>query len=215
MSKRPAKEGAQVLISGASVLIVDDDVLVRTTLSAIFDDAGYQVRSAADGFSALAEIKYESPDLLLSDLNMPGMSGFELLSVVRRRFPEILVIAMSGGFSGNEVPHGVAADAFYEKGRDDVATLLEFAGRLTESGQPLPRRTPAPIWISGSPLSRSDDGSVVITCPECLRVFPQLVRNATSPTDKTHCLHCSSAVHFALVQPMGLSNYTGINLNLE
>ena len=204
-----------MLISGASVLIVDDDVLVRATLSAIFDDAGYQVRSAADGFSALAEIKYESPDLLLSDLNMPGMSGFELLSVVRRRFPEILVIAMSGGFSGNEVPHGVAADAFYEKGRSNVATLLDLAGRLTENGRPLPRRFPAPIWISGSPLSQSDDGSVVITCPECLRVFPQLVRNVASPIDETHCLHCSSAVHFALVQPTALSHYTGINLYSE
>ena len=53
---------------------------------------------AEDGFSALAEIRKEVPDILLSDLNMPRMSGFELLSVVRRRFPSIRTIAMSGAF---------------------------------------------------------------------------------------------------------------------
>ena len=57
------------------------------------------MRSAEDGFSALEEIRRLTPDVLLSDLNMPHMSGFELLSVVRRRFPAIYAIAMSGAFS--------------------------------------------------------------------------------------------------------------------
>ena len=55
---------------------------------------------------------------------MPGMSGFELLIHVRRLFPAIKVIAMSGSFSGSEVPQGVLADAFYPKG-GSVSTLLQ------------------------------------------------------------------------------------------
>jgi hypothetical protein len=47
---------------------------------------------------------------------MPGMSGFELLAAVRGRFDGLRTIAMSGAFSGVEVPLGVAADAFYQKG---------------------------------------------------------------------------------------------------
>jgi len=79
--------------------------------------------------AALVEINEEVPEILLSDLNMPGMSGFELLSVVRRRFPAIRVVAMSGAFAGDQVPDGVAADAFYEKG-NGVAVLLKTIERL-------------------------------------------------------------------------------------
>jgi CheY-like chemotaxis protein len=64
-------------------LIVDDDPYTRMSLSHIFTELGYSVRRAEDGFSALFEIRQEIPDIILSDLNMPGMSGFEFLSVVR------------------------------------------------------------------------------------------------------------------------------------
>ena len=54
--------------------------------------------------------------MILSDLNMPGMSGFEFLSVVRRRFPTVKVVAMSSAFTVDAIPPGVAADGFYQKG---------------------------------------------------------------------------------------------------
>jgi DNA-binding NtrC family response regulator len=97
------------------LLIVDDDEPVRESLSQLFTEFGHSVRSAEDGSSALLQIRREVPDIVLSDLNMPGMSGFELLPIVRRRFPSIRVIAMSGAFSVDNIPRGVAADAFYEK----------------------------------------------------------------------------------------------------
>ena len=67
------------------------------------------------------------PEILLSDLNMPVMPGFELLSMVRRQFPAIQTIAMSGAYSGIDVPSGVDADAFYEKGRNLEALLQLFS----------------------------------------------------------------------------------------
>jgi hypothetical protein len=51
------------------------------------------------------------------------MSGFELLPVVRQKFPVTRVVAMSSAFSGSAVPAGVAADAFYAKASDVVALL--------------------------------------------------------------------------------------------
>jgi DNA-binding NtrC family response regulator len=83
------------------------------------------VRSAEDGFSALFEIQQEVPDIVLSDLNMSRMSGFEFVSVVRRRFPAIQVIAMCGVFSGDDVPSAIAAAAFYEKG-PSLSSLLQI-----------------------------------------------------------------------------------------
>lgn len=79
-----------------TVLIVDDEPLIQDLMSPILTGLGCSIRCAKDGVTALARIGEASPDVLLSDLNMPGMSGFELLSIVRRSFPEIYVIATSG-----------------------------------------------------------------------------------------------------------------------
>jgi len=64
-------------IGQITLLIVDDEPSIRMSLSQIFTGSGHRVRSAADGFSALSEIRQGIPDILLSDLNMPGMSGFD------------------------------------------------------------------------------------------------------------------------------------------
>ena len=65
---------------------------------------------------------------------MPQMSGFELLSVVRRRFPEILVVASSGAYDSSAIPDGVIADAFYAKGQESAANLLEIIANLVRNG---------------------------------------------------------------------------------
>jgi CheY-like chemotaxis protein len=108
-------------------------------MSLVLAELGYSVRSAEDALSALREIRQESPDILLSDLKMPGMSGFELLIMVRRMFPSIKVIATSGSFCGNEVPSGVLADAFYQKG-SSASALLHILRSLPQTH----RRAPEP-----------------------------------------------------------------------
>jgi DNA-binding NtrC family response regulator len=109
----------------ANVLVVDDDTSIRTLLATIFTEHGYRVRSAEDGISALVEIQDENPDILVSDLNMPGMSGFDLLSHVHRQYPNIRVIAMSADYSGRVVPPGVYAHFFHAKGTK-VESLLHL-----------------------------------------------------------------------------------------
>jgi CheY-like chemotaxis protein len=99
--------------SKTRIVVVEDDVTVRQTISKLLVAEGYNVSTANDGFDALLHLQQAIPDLILSDLNMPQMSGFELLSVVRRRFPEILVVASSGAYDSNAIPNGGIADAFY------------------------------------------------------------------------------------------------------
>lgn len=183
------------------LLIVDDEPSLRASLSLIFTTFGHSVRSAEDGFSALGQIRNEIPDILLSDLNMPGMSGFELLSVVRRRFPAIQVIAMSGAFSGDTVPLGIVADAFYEKG-SNPGILLEFIRTMAqmEKSSIQHPNTLAPVWIPKNGHDPSGEEYVMVTCPECLRVFPQVLGKNLSLINQTACVHCSSLMHYAIVQ---------------
>jgi DNA-binding response OmpR family regulator len=100
------------------VLIVDDEPAIRESMAVFLNAAGHDVSTAEHGFDALLQLRSVTPDIIISDLNMPQMSGFEFLSVVRRRFPEVPVVAVSGAYeSGDRIPGGVIADAFYAKGQ--------------------------------------------------------------------------------------------------
>jgi CheY-like chemotaxis protein len=66
------------------VLMVDDDAVFCEVADQLFSRLGYTVRCAEDGFEALAMMKDALPDIIICDLNMPRMSGFELLAIVRR-----------------------------------------------------------------------------------------------------------------------------------
>lgn len=181
------------------LLVVEDEFSLRETFSLVFRQLGYDVRSAEDGFSALSEMRQEVPDILLSDLNMPGMSGFELLSVVRRRFPAIPVIAMSGAFSGNEVPPGVAADGFFQKG-GGIDRLLRIIRTFPKIERPsLPTsRADAPIWISQNGYDSAGEPYVTIACPECMRASPHALEGSMSLINETNCVYCGVSIRFAI-----------------
>jgi CheY-like chemotaxis protein len=115
----------------ATVQLVEDDGDLRIAISALLAQTGYRVRTAWDGLSALLEIETGLPDIIVSDLQMPRMSGFELLSMIRLQFPTIPLIAMSGVFSGNQIPEGVVADAFYQKGTHP-AFLVNLVGSMMQ-----------------------------------------------------------------------------------
>ena len=112
------------------IVVVDDNQVLVSVLSEIFKELGYTVRTASDGFEAMATIRERVPGILISDLNMPRMTGYELLSIVPRRFPTVAVIAMSGAYRGNDIPAEIAADGFYAKGGCSAAQLLEILNSL-------------------------------------------------------------------------------------
>jgi CheY-like chemotaxis protein len=186
----------------ASILIVEDDESVRPFLAQVFTHLGYSTRSATDGLSALIQIRQEVPDILLSDLNMPAMSGFELLSIIHRRFPAIYVIAMSGMSTQDRIPCGVTADAFYQKG-GGVRDLLKIV-----EGRPLPTRehrdTPEPIWVARNGHDASGEEYVTIPCPECFRTFPQTIDGTGNLILDTSCVFCQSWILYAIVEPRSL-----------
>jgi CheY-like chemotaxis protein len=185
-----------------NLLVVEDDAALRTSLSHIFAAFGHRVRCAADGFSGLSELRIEVPDIILSDLNMPGMSGFEFLSVVRRRFPSVKVVAMSSAYGLDVVPLGVAADAFYQKG-SNLGALLQIVEEMTNSERPHSHHageTPAPIWVERNEHDFRGGVCIMLTCPDCLRAFPQFSAETPLPVRETNCIYCNYAFRYAIVQ---------------
>jgi CheY-like chemotaxis protein len=184
------------MVSGpkATLLIVDDEPSLRRAFSEIFTEFGCSVRSAEDGLTALVAIRREIPDILLSDLNMPGVSGFELLTVVRDEFPAIQAIAMSGDFSDVSMPPGVCATAFYEKGSrlDYLLQIVEgMAHPKGLSSLQLPS-TSAPVWITNNGYSSSGYAHIRLTCPECLKAFSKDLDRAICPAHESGCVYCYS-----------------------
>jgi CheY-like chemotaxis protein len=187
--------------------VVEDDVVVRQTVSMLLSDNGYRVSTAGNGFDALLRLQEEVPDVMVTDLNMPEMSGFELLSVVRRRFPSIVAIATSAAYSSASVPPGVIADAFYAKGKVSSGTLLEIITAAIKKGPLGHDRTTAPVWIPRNGRDHNGKPYVVLTCTECLRSFPFTVAHEpTAEVLKTQCIYCPHKVSYIIDFSRGLNS---------
>ncbi|HKQ38659.1 MAG TPA: response regulator [Verrucomicrobiae bacterium] len=103
-----------------SILIVDDDDAFRETLAQALVRAGYLVLQCADGSQVMSVLEKHSADLLITDLFMPEIDGIVTIGNVRRQFPNIKIIAVSGG--GNLTDHNflpvagkLGADAVFKK----------------------------------------------------------------------------------------------------
>jgi CheY-like chemotaxis protein len=194
----------------SNILIVDDNASVRETMALVLASQRYEVATAKDGLDALFQLKVHVPDLLLCDLEMPRMSGYELLSVVRRRFPGIGVIAMSGSYENELVPAGVLADAFYAKGRNETAKLLQMVADLVRASaahRHSHAQEVAPVWAPRISRDASGTFHVLLTCPDCLRSFSLEAMQATTTILDTICVFCLGDIRYMIGSPIpGLSS---------
>ena len=78
------------------ILVVDDEVLIQNILRKILEKEGYQVRTATSGSEALKLMAAEPADIVISDVRMPEMDGFELLKQLKESYPASGVIMMTG-----------------------------------------------------------------------------------------------------------------------
>ncbi len=172
------------------ILVIDDEAAVRETAKAILSTQGYEVITAVDGFDGLVQLRRSLPDIIITDLSMPNMSGFEFLSVVRKRFPQIPVIAVSGAYNGSM--GGVIADAFFSKGQYSPEELFTKINDLINAGPLRPhvsKPDSAPVWI---PVD--EKGYFVVTCPGCLRSSSVEARESPTELRELECPFCSTAI---------------------
>jgi len=139
-NKRPVDRGRSTVdkqakpASKQSILVVDDSVTIRTFEKALLEAAGYDVTAASDGLEAWSMLQKHGCDLIVSDVEMPNMTGFELTEKVRgdqrlKGMPLILVTTLS---SDEDRKRGIdaGADAYVIKGSTEQDQLLETVRRL-------------------------------------------------------------------------------------
>lgn len=113
------------------ILVVDDEPSIRESLGMLLMSVGYDVAIAENGVSAVSPLNAIVPDLIVTDLNMPQMSGIELIAHVRSQHPSIAIVAMSGDYQGTTVPASIIADRFYPKGLHPHHLLTAIADLIT------------------------------------------------------------------------------------
>jgi len=115
------------------ILVVDDDESLRWVTQAQLQQSGFQVDAAANGKEALARIQETPPDLVITDLMMPGMSGVELLKNIRADYPEIIVILVTAFGTVENAVEAMKAGAYdYITKPVNVEELRLIVGRGLE-----------------------------------------------------------------------------------
>src|ERR1700688_217014 len=89
------------------ILVIEDDPIMREALTDWLQAAGYGVRTAVDGSAGLAAVKFAVPTVVVTDIHMPGTNGVAIISELKRYYPQVAIIAISGLFNSG---HGLDAD---------------------------------------------------------------------------------------------------------
>jgi DNA-binding response OmpR family regulator len=120
-------------MAGSSVLIVDDEPNIVLSLEFLMRQQGYEVRTAADGETALAEIERQPPDVVLLDVNIPRLNGFEVCERIRAnpewRAVRILMLTAKGREVEREKGLALGADGYVIKPfatRELIAQMREL-----------------------------------------------------------------------------------------
>src|SRR5207249_5075715 len=95
-SNATSKDGGEAMSAKARILVVDDDATMREALRDTLSTEGYGVIAVENAIQAIAELEKQEADLVLADLTLPRVSGLELLDSVRRHWPGLEVIVITG-----------------------------------------------------------------------------------------------------------------------
>lgn len=112
-----------------SILVVDDDVTIRSSLFRLLSEEGYNVLTAADGIELSASIENETPDLIVLDVDLPWINGLELTSLMKshEEIREIPIILLSGLVEIKDVKKG------FQAGADDYVKKPFDSDRLKQT----------------------------------------------------------------------------------
>jgi two-component system KDP operon response regulator KdpE len=123
------------MLGTSRILVVEDDPAIRRAIVAQLRGEGYDVVEAANGREALAAARADKPDLVLTDLNMPTMDGFELITTLRKgSTTPVIVLSVRGGEADRVRALDLGADDFVAKPFSVAELLARVRAQLRRSG---------------------------------------------------------------------------------
>ena len=181
-------------MSPARILIVDDEVETRSLLHEIMEKEGYEVHTTPNGHTALERVQDQLPDVVLCDIQMPGMNGIEFLTLIREQQPEAQVILLTAYGSLNTAVEGMKGGAFDYLSKpfvlDEIRTVVRQA--LTHKKMVEESRTLRGQVTPSNPLSNIQGQS-----PAFVAVYKLVARVA--PTNSTVLLQGESGTGKELI----------------
>lgn len=123
--------------SATTILVIDDDPVIRDIFTAHLEDSGYDTFEAGDGKLGLEIFREHQPDIMLVDLLMPGMNGWEVLEIVVKESPEIPVVMISGITVVDDAVDAIRKGAwdFITKPIQDLRILDHTISRILERAE--------------------------------------------------------------------------------
>lgn len=177
------------------VLLVDDEASIRQLLSRLLEGDGYKVINAENGIEAIVKLRGTLPRLIISELEMPRMSGFELIGVIRRRFPAIPIIVFTASVL-REFPTEIKPDLLLEKNAHRLADLVQVVNDLARNP---PLRIERLGVTTPARIRPGSGGDFVLTCQECLRTFEATTTPRKEAIEgKAVCTHYEARVPYLM-----------------
>jgi len=171
-------------MTGAHILVVDDEPQIRRVLRSALSTHGYVITDAKTGEEALESIRKERPDLVLLDVNMPGMGGIEACREIRRAIDApIIMLTVRNAERDKVVALDAGADDYVVKpfGMEELLARIRAALRRHAPGDALPAFTSRDIAIDFESRRLTVRGKDVHLTPKEFDVLKFLVANQGKP----------------------------------
>jgi two-component system KDP operon response regulator KdpE len=171
-------------VNAASILVVDDEPQIRRVLRSTLSTRGYVITEAKTGEEALESMRKERPDLILLDMNMPGMGGIEACREIRRTFDAPIIMLTVRNAERDKVGAlDAGADDYVVKpfGIEELLARIRAALRRYSPGDTLPSFVSKDLTIDFEARQMTVRGRIVHLTPKEYEVLKHLVTNQGKP----------------------------------
>ena len=141
----------------SKILLVEDDNNLREIYEARLQAEGYEIVTAKDGEAALVAAKAQKPDLIISDVMMPRISGFEMLDILRNtdelKYTKVIMLTALGQADDKTRADSLGADRYLVKSQVTLEDIVKAAHELTDAPAPPAADTPGPAVAESTPAA--------------------------------------------------------------